>query len=200
MWHKGVRWQHVESDILIAWYQSQWNLARTHINFQQHRSCPTFYLFITVSLHHSMCFPTAIFTAAFKEHPPGYLHSATPLVLTGKKGNVDRDLQWRQTCKPLELRLAKDMPNWTKAAFRVFKATLKFVQQAEDKGSSDTICGLRFVGRVLKYSSLRGDMIQLLVHLDHHLKIGHLPHNFIPECNLLDCVHEEEIVSTWCCF
>ena len=74
------------------------------------------------------------------------------LVPTGKKGNVDCDLQWRQSCSLQELRLAQDMPDWVKAAFRAFKATMKFVKKRiENKGFCGTVLGSRFIARVLRY-------------------------------------------------
>ena len=157
------------------------------------------------------------------------------LVPTGKKGSVDHDLQWRQSCSLLEIRLAQDMPDWVKTAFRTFKATMKFVKKrVGDKDSRHTVLGSRFIARVLrlcvseKPSEIDASvvcsfhlknvllwlleeadtwkqmcsfrlMIQLLVRLDHHLKAGHLPHYFNPECNLLDNVHDVELVLTRNC-
>ena len=136
----------------IAWYQSRQNLPRTSTNFPRHRSCPSSDLLSTFPLDHSIYIPTAIFTVAFKERPRGYPHSAGLLVPTGKKGNVDCDLQWRQSCSLQELRLAQDMPDWVKAAFRAFKATMKFVKKRiENKGFCGTVLGSRFIARVLRY-------------------------------------------------
>ena len=74
------------------------------------------------------------------------------LVPTGKKGNVDCDLQWRQSCSLQELRLAQDMPDWVKGAFRSLKATMKFVKKRiENKDFCGTVLGSRFIARVLRY-------------------------------------------------
>ena len=160
------------------------------------------------------------------------------LVPTGKKDSVDRDLQWRQSCSLLELRLADDMPVWVKAAFRAFKATMKyFKKRIRDNDSRGTVFGSRFITMVPRWCVFWKNenrcetdasvvcsfhlktvllwqleevdtwrhmcsfrlMIQLLVRLDRHLETGHLPHYFNIECDLLDNLHEEELLLTRRC-
>ena len=130
------------------------------------------------------------------------------LVPVGKKSSVDCDLQWRQSCSLLELRLAQDMPDWVKAAFRAVKATMKLIKkETEDHDSSgktgaSDICSFHMktvLLWLLEESTTRQHMcsfrlmVRILVRLDHHLETGHLPHYFNPEYNLLDNVGDEEL-------
>ena len=134
------------------------------------------------------------------------------LVPTGKKGHVECNLQWRQSCSLMEIRLAQDMPNLVKAAFRAFKATIKyFKKQHKCKVlaiDASVVCSFH-LKNVLLWLLEEADtwqqnhsfrwLIQLLMHLDNHLKTRHLPHYFNPECNLLDTVDEDDLKLTRFC-
>ena len=137
------------------------------------------------------------------------------IVPTGRKGSEERDLEWRYSFSPQELRLAQDMPTWVKSGYRAFKYTLKAILRmsreprspTETDGRS-TICSFHMKTILLwtleqpfvwQQECPFRVMILLLFTLDSFLGWGKLPHHFNPDCDLLDTVSEHEVQFTRAC-
>ena len=144
------------------------------------------------------------------------------LVTTGKKGSVNRDLEFRKSFSLQELCLARSMPLWVKSAFKAAKYTLSYVKKGmtgnenaasatagnpsignpDDQEEGRSVVSSFHLKNVLLWLLEEADtwrqmcsfrlMIRLLVRLDYHLETGHLLHYFNPDCDLLDTVPEEE--------
>ena len=137
------------------------------------------------------------------------------IVPTGRKGSEERDLQWRYSFSPQELRLAQDMPTWVKSGYRAFKYTLKAIlrMSREPKPPSETdgrstVCSFHMKTILLwtleqpfvwQQECPFRVMILLLFTLDSFLGWGKLPHYFNPDCDLFDAVSEEEVQFSRAC-
>ena len=143
------------------------------------------------------------------------------LVATGHKASRDWDLEWRDSWSIHEVLLAQDMPYWVKQAYCGFKYTLKSQMALLRSQKPDSYNFSR--GQLASYclkTLLLWELEQpdvwknecsshlfslLLTRLLHHLEpvenggICKIPHYFLPECNLLECVSHDELQLTRDC-
>ena len=145
----------------------------------------------------------------------------TILVATGHKVSKDWDLEWRDSWSIHELLLAQDMPRWVKQTFCGFKYALKShmallhsqrpVNPSEGRSQVGSYCMKTLLLWELEqpdvwsnersshlFSLLLARLIQYLQPVDSSGKCV-IPHYFLPECNLLECVSLDELQLTMDC-
>ena len=128
------------------------------------------------------------------------------LVMVGPKDAQDSSLMFRISCSTLELTLISSLDIWLKQGYVCFKYTFKAVLKSL-RPQESVRYGRSQVGSYhLKTVFLRhleehppqqeGSPFQLALDLcedlQHYLLMGCLPHYFLPECDLLRTVGEEE--------
>ena len=127
------------------------------------------------------------------------------LVLVGFKGSEDFPKQMRVSWSHLELELIICLPEWVKQGYLAFKYTVKHVLHRCINEDADHDGRSRISSYHLKTTLLhtlennppdrRRTSYQLMLELLHsfrdYLKVGTLPHYFLPKCDLLLNVSED---------
>ena len=129
------------------------------------------------------------------------------LVLVGHKLSPEFHLQARASWSLLELRLIQELSVSIRQGYIAFKYVMKCCLKARrglneaDQGRS-SVCSYHFKTSFLRYlektppsmiTSPFGLFLDLLHELDDYLKVGNLPHYFLPQCNLLETVADDEL-------
>ena len=141
----------------------------------------------------------------------------TLFVAAGHKLSANRDIEWRLSCSHAEYILCNTLPVWVKQAFCAFKYIIKRLdlasavwersgtnhdtsQQESPEGRSK-LCSFHLKMTLFwelektdawKYESSFYLLLRLFDALLKFLTCGNLPHYFIPNCNLLQCVADRE--------
>ena len=141
----------------------------------------------------------------------------TLIVAAGHKLSANRDIEWRLSCSHAEYILCTTLPVWVKQAFCAFKYVMKRLylasavwnrigtthdtsQQESSEGRSK-LCSFRLKMTLFwelektdawKYESSFYLLLRLFDALLKFLTCCDLPHYFIPDCNLLQCVADRE--------
>ena len=128
------------------------------------------------------------------------------LVMVGPKDAQDSYLMFRISWSPLEIMLISSLDLWLKQGYVCFKYTVKSVLRALRPNDSAREGRSQIGSYHLKTVFLRhleehppqqeGSPFQLMLDLcqdlQHYLLMGCLPHYFLPECDLLRAMGEEE--------
>ena len=129
------------------------------------------------------------------------------LVLVGHKLSPEFHLQARMSWSHLELKLIQELPKSIRQGYIACKYVLKHFLKAR-RGQNEAGVGRNYMSSYqVKTSFLRylektppsmitspfGLFVDLLHELDNYLKVGSLPHYFLPQCNLLETVEEGEL-------
>ena len=128
------------------------------------------------------------------------------LVLVGHKLSPEYRLQARISWSHLEYKLIKELPESVRQGYIAYKyVTKRFLkahrgqQEAEDGRSQ--IGSFHLKSTFLNFLEIRPPSLvtspfklfmDLLIHLHDYLQVGKLPHYFLPQCNLLETVGNEE--------
>ena len=135
-----------------------------------------------------------------------FMNQPMLLVMVGPKDAQDSYLMFRISWSPLELLLISSLPMWLKQGYVCFKYTIKSALK-NLRPENSTGDGRSWVGSYhLKTVFLRyleehppqneGSPFQLILDLcqdlQYYLLIRCLPHYFLPECDLLRTVNDEE--------
>ena len=132
------------------------------------------------------------------------------LVLVGHKLSPEFHLQARISWSHLELKLIQELPESVRQGYiackYVFKCFLKAHrgqnETGEGKETKNSVSSYYIKTTFLRYlEKTHPSMItspfrlflDLLHELDNYLKMGNLPHYFLPQCNLLETVEEGEL-------
>ena len=129
------------------------------------------------------------------------------LVLVGHKLSPEFHLQARVSWSHLELKLMQELPESVRQGYiackYVFKRFLKAHRGQNETGEGRTSVSSYFIKTTfLRYlEKTPASMItspfklfsDLLRELDEYLKGGKLPHYFLPQCNLLETVADDEL-------
>ena len=128
------------------------------------------------------------------------------LVLVGHKLSPEFDLQARMSWSHLECKLIKDLPESIRQGFIACKYVMKCFLKAR-RGHNEAGDGRGHIGsyhiksmflhflekRPLSLITSPFELfLDLLTHLDVYLQVGKLPHYFLPECDLLETVGNDE--------
>ena len=129
------------------------------------------------------------------------------LVLVGHKPSSEFHLQARVSWSHLELRVIQELSESIRQGYIAFKYVMKCRlkprrgQNEADQGRN-SVSSYHFKTSFLHYlektppsmiTSPFRLFLDLLHELDDYLKVGNLPHYFLPQCNLLETVEEDEL-------
>ena len=132
------------------------------------------------------------------------------LVLVGHKLSQEFHLQARVSWSHLELKLIQELSVSIRQGYIAFKYVMKCCLRARrgqneaDQGRS-SVSSYHFKTSFLRYlektppSTITSPFrlfLDLLHELDDYLKVGNLPHYFLPQCNLLETVADDELCIT----
>ena len=135
------------------------------------------------------------------------------LVCIGHKASRTPELEYRYSFSAHELLLAKDMPKWVRQGYVTFKYTVKtgieLLREAEETSNDQQTsqgrslistyhCKTALLWQLDDSKSWQSEesfgLFRLLVKRLHgYIHDQFLPHYFMPECNLLECVSDSEI-------
>ena len=131
------------------------------------------------------------------------------LVLVGHKFSPDFNLQARTSWSHLELKLTQELPESVRQGYIACKYVLKHFLKARG-GQNETgdgrshVCSYHIKTLLLRYlektpSSMTMSPFRLFLDLFNKLngclKVGYLPHYFLPDCNLLETVADDELCN-----
>ena len=128
------------------------------------------------------------------------------LVLVGHKLSPEFRLQARMSWSHLEYKLIKELPESVRQGYIACKYVMKRFLRAR-RGETEYEDGRSLIGsfhiksaflhflekRPLSLIKSPFDLfLQLLAHLDVYVQVGKLPHYFLPQCDLLETVGNDE--------
>ena len=146
----------------------------------------------------------------------------TLIVAAGHRLSANRETEWRISCSHLEYVLIRDLPVWVKQAY----CALKYIMKSKDRRSSTTVvknhtslssqedmgsggrtklCSFHLKVTLLwelekpaawMHESPFYLMSRLFKALLKFIEEGSMPHYFMPECDLLQCVAPDELEAT----
>ena len=145
----------------------------------------------------------------------------TLIVGAGHKLSASRETEWRISCSHLEYVLITDLPVWVKQAYCGVKYILKCIDREYkittvnydtlpsssdfESGSRTKLCSFHLKMTLLwelenpdawVYESSFYLMIHLFIAFLKFIEARRMPHYFMPQCNLLQCVAPEELKVT----
>ena len=159
----------------------------------------------------------------FVDWPPSYILSKiselpTLIVAAAHRSSKNRDIEWRISCSHYELFLANAMPLWVKQAYWAFKYIMKYKERLYKNGGTDQrtnsqpprnrgrskLSSFHFKTAMLweleKPDTWLNELsFDLLIRLFHafveFVTERTMPHYFISDCNVLEGVDPDELVS-----
>ena len=128
------------------------------------------------------------------------------LVLVGHKLSTEFRLEARISWSHLEYKLIKELPESVRHGYMAYKYVMKRFLKAH-RGQNEAEDGRSHIGSYhlksifLNFLEIRPPSLitspfklfrDLLIHLDDYLQVGKLPHYFLPQCDLLETVGDDE--------
>ena len=128
------------------------------------------------------------------------------LVLVGHKLSAEFRLEARISWSHLEYKLIKELPESVRHGYMAYKYVMKRFLKAH-RGQNEAEDGRSHIGSYhlksifLNFLEIRPPSLitspfklfrDLLIHLDDYLQVGKLPHYFLPQCDLLETVGDDE--------
>ena len=131
------------------------------------------------------------------------------LVLVGHRLSPEFRLEARISWSHLEYKLLKELPESVRQGYIAYKYVMKRFLKAH-RGQNEADDGRSKIGSLISYhfksvflhylekrppsliTSPFQLFLNLLIHLDDYIQVGKLPHYFLPQCDLLETVGNDE--------